>query len=1757
MFVNEELQDHLETSSRVKVRSAVIAEWNMNMSNNIFYAGNYRYRPNDEDFPEYNNIAQSFSTADSINRFYTGATDADVVIDGGLDNDDTPTAFVSKKEKERLLYSLEDCFGRFRPRSGINKLRYFEGNYSHFSNINMTRRPRYYVSTKLDGFKYWTSYRTEEGIERGIANINLNGQNFIHDAAPFVVYDSPVPANRVVIKMQTNVGNIDLGPFIGGNEVSQDPFFGEANQTTPIRWKVQSLDASRNWVDLSVFDQNSVREDGSPIIGSDGYVELAYGLIIPPAYKENFKIVAECSSANLIPDPTNLPNGTAYFVQENTNDPGSIYVVRNTAQKNQGTLANFDANYGWGVFDQIASDTGFVKNLTNPPSFTNDFNGTTQYREFEYLYGLRIVVETMNVFDSTFDLIELSPRLTADISDSVLGFNVTKTASDLGNAGLPVGQLLASVGTLDIFDVNQAFFPENPNSIVKDYTSQNLQLKFYEVVEEVNDNFYYVPIKTMYSEGFPQIQSDQKTVSLSLRDLFFYFESLTAPQIIVQNASLSYAISLILDAIGFSNYTFRRNENEGEEIIPYFFVPPDVSVAEVLNNIAISTQSVMFFDELNNLVVMSRDYFLPRSNERATDLILRGSVDFEKDGTNKNSRTSTKLSNIIDISFRNNQIFNDGVIKYETRSIQRSYGSTRQATLVDRNKTWIYKPALLWEVSGSENTKSVNEESGTQSSYVLSAIPLNSNLRADVPVVENHRVINNVMDFGDGIYWIARYDGYFYANGEMIKYDAVQYNVPGISGVEQNDPNVEGDNIWITSVEEYQKYFAKIPFNGKMYPTGLVRIYSEPNFEVVGGQTRLKNGPVAKHGRGQFGTTIVHHSAGLDSYWSDRNNIKGCSMDAKYIFDESIRRLVYTNSTLVSNEGNAVIQVIDATTARVGDYVEKFFKDDINQENNPEAEGERQRNIIPENTRIIGVETYGDDSPETETNFVVTVQSTSEGNKYYFNGELHPTLFLAKGRTYTFDQSDSSNVGHSLYLSTTLNGHHELGGTVAEAEYTDGTNYTGTVGTDRLLTFTVPSNAPETLYYVCVNHSGMAGDSQLNILTGINQITLSNTVRLLSDKDFLGLIDLDGSVLISNGENPIIEVENTEGLEEGLYIQNSFSSATSNIVPENTQIVSIDSVNNRITISNTLEEPDSEFNINLSAGRIKFNSLILVEKAPDTTDGKAGIETSIVQNTSTSGVIKNILTNTYLEETNKENYYPGTIQSSALVLRGNTVNTTEDPKNFISYIHKPLENRFRHFGTRARIIGRVENDETRGQTPEGGSVYYTIEQVETGQSPVLVGGSGGMAIMVNPETNNGYYFEIAALTENNLDNYVVDGEVYNVYFYRLDRNVNAESNRDNAIPTRLFGGIAEINVDDGTFVGQSRMANEDSPTVYDMAVEYEDINNIRRFYLYLNNRVIAVVDDENPLPVYNNMALFVRGNAKIMFENVYALTNNYSQNSVFSIDTPINSVFGVDNVNAQDTFQKYSMNGLVQATYLKGISSAEPPKYNMYFEEFGTIMREASYFDVRYDKAFPALSAQLSPTFSRLKGYTSSGFLASAYGAEFLVFNHTDTALSLDSSSGNYLRIQGVTFTEQSSNELTVDDYYQKKSNFADPQFVSETFVESPVDAKADFVDIKLNRISEGRREFTIEAPYIQTQSHAERLMDWLVDKIMKPRQSVGMRVFAMPILQLGDIVQIDYINKSNFNEISDSNKRYVVYSINYVRQTDGPSMEVFLSEVT
>jgi hypothetical protein len=104
-----------------------------------------------------------------------------------------------------------------------------------------------------------------------------------------------------------------------------------------------------------------------------------------------------------------------------------------------------------------------------------------------------------------------------------------------------------------------------------------------------------------------------------------------------------------------------------------------------------------------------------------------------------------------------------------------------------------------------------------------------------------------------------------------------------------------------------------------------------------------------------------------------------------------------------------------------------------------------------------------------------------------------PILVLTKGKTYIFDQSNSSNTGHPLKFSTTSDGTHGSG-----TEYTTGVTYNGTPGSAGAYTQIVVSATTPTLYYYCSNHSGMGGSTNIvDFNLGYNNGDITATFPLL------------------------------------------------------------------------------------------------------------------------------------------------------------------------------------------------------------------------------------------------------------------------------------------------------------------------------------------------------------------------------------------------------------------------------------------------------------------------------------------------------------------------------------------------------------------------------------------------------------------------------------------------------------------------------------
>lgn len=1533
MYSDADLTYYLQTSSTIQSKSKIIGEWNLNIIENMDVIGNYKNRPtvvsNVISSSASNSYVKETSFTDVNSRTWYGYTDYDVTIDGGYTEDGTtPLTFLNQNEQQKALMSLEDCFKRFRPRSGINKFRFgFNDNKLSPSNRNMYLRPRYYFASKDDIFKYWSSYRKSNDVEYGFST---GTNNIITDSAPFIKYKYSVAANRVIVKIQTNVSDIKLDNV----SATDDVFYADGDdiRSTPKQWKLQKLNGT-TWEDIYTTTTD--------VFSADGYLELAYGLknsaIFSNDYKYNFKLLGTVVSSTLLPSLSSGEKGSAYIISDSGS--GILKIWTGSAW-----TADEAAQYGWYLNTNTQDNTqqhAKELNKNNAPKYI-DGSSNTIYKEFDYIGGLRIVVDSMSRPNTTLDLIELSPRLSVDLTDFTKSYSISKSLSDVGNTGIPVGQLAASSGNITIFDVGQYFNTNNQNSVLNIYdgqtfkyslVSKNLQLKFYETISQVPSPYsspttfkdYTIPIKTMYVDGFPKQADYDRNVDLSLRDLFFYFESIIAPEMMLVNESLSVIISTLLDYIGFSNYVFKRNQISGVEekdpVIPYFFIPPNKNVAEILSELARATQTAMFFDESNNFVLMTKGYMIPDVIGDINSVIDKRKVDVILYG---NDQLTGEKANIGNIRSGNIDIYNDGKIVYNNMYIQKEVTDLDQRANLEKYMNWTYKPVLLWESTGEVQLRSRNEEINTQNDYTLSAIPLKTKLTSDLPTVvdeinpannQTRRVLkNNTIEFDNGISYISRYNGYFYANGEIIKYDAVQYAIVSsavelnslksatatsatietktphnfaqydsilitsttpptynntwyvqsatettftikttsqLANITQTGYVTKIDNVWITSVEDYQRYFSNLPIGGKMYPTGKVRIYVEPKYDVNGD---LQLGEVSKHGREQFGTARATHytSTESDPMWSTASSIKTFKMDWQYLF-----------------------------------------------------------------------------KPE-------------------------------------WSQNNSSTAN-----TTTTN--------------------------------------------------------------------------------------------------------------------------------------------------------------------IKNNSAIL--------DKKASVSTQIA----------NYLGFTRYDGAGKYTTASELIQSSSIIVSGASFSEQYSALSCINRISKDLttfNTSFDTFGARLRILGdlpQIKKNEDNtissfSQFPKGRMALWSTA---TASQPLQIS-SGGISFYTNTN-NEGYYLELVALSNSSKDATVSsDDSIYTLYLYKL-KIVDGI-----LTPTILLKRFVPILTDAGTFLDKGG----DISTVYDLSVQISKTSNGRFLSVYLNNNIVGSTEDQaNNITAIQNVGTFVRGSSSLMFENIYAIDTADNNGN----ETKVSDVYAMDN---SSSLKNYAVSGIVQSTFLNKLSASSPYSTTktdgttvskLYYEEFGTIMREMTYLNIKFNKAYPALYSSIAQPYAS-KGFCISGYNPTPYGAEFLIFNVTDTLLSLSSTSANYLRILGTSFTQNAKQELTVDEYYSRRTSLSNQDSIlSNTDI---TQYKKDYLNIKNSRMTYGIKSFSIESAYIQNYNAANDLMKWLIPKLSNPKKSIGVDVFGMPIIQLGDIIKIDYVSPDlSITQIS-KNSNFVVYGIEYSKDDSGLAILIYGSEV-
>lgn len=333
------------------------------------------------------------------------------------------------------------------------------------------------------------------------------------------------------------------------------------------------------------------------------------------------------------------------------------------------------------------------------------------------------------------------------------------------------------------------------------------------------------------------------------------------------------------------------------------------------------------------------------------------------------------------------------------------------------------------------------------------------------------------------------------------------------------------------------------------------------------------------------------------------------------------------------------------------------------------------------------------------------------------------------------------------------------------------------------------------------------------------------------------------------------------------------------------------------------------------------------------------------------------------------------------------------------------------------------------------------------------------------------------------------------YFIEIQTDASYKDTKDKAVKViKVVNGNKKVledsqNGDTGNLYGGVLNSVQHK---LDVKVHVDDTNSVTIIDVYINNFRITAVDNwstgANEKPIDKKLApssimamfsLLYRTN----FDYIYAMPLTEEQYKVGILENIYNGQYG--NTVLDFAYGDKLINNI-------GV----PAGKNAVVEEFGTVARELRKVKINFAQpgALPLYPSTGVNKYAKILGSRFTN-----HGAEMYVANNAGTFIPLQAGAntflvvGNYVSINGQhEYTEKSINENTTPE------------------------------------------PATFESMWIQTETDAKALYGWIKNQWSKQQQSVNMEVFGNPVIEVGDVIVINYPDNN-----LDGTKKFVVTNVN------------------
>ena len=280
-------------------------------------------------------------------------------------------------------------------------------------------------------------------------------------------------------------------------------------------------------------------------------------------------------------------------------------------------------------------------------SYNESWSQSNSYSDiFTSTEKIKLVIDRMKDREGAVEIIQISPRISVDITDRVVSVSSSQEAQEV-NIVNPIGTSLSASFSIEASNNDGFFDNNNTESPLFGLIDVNVNFIINTLIGGDGGALEKIPSGVAYSNSWNF--NSEGLVSIDCSDRAKFLQARSIENSFYSEKDIRFVIADILERAEVTNYKLCFAPEDIEKTAKYFFFQDEKTVWECLQEIAIAEQSFYYFDGEGIFNWISRDYWW-QSQEIDYEILSRS--------------TNEKLANLNSYSIQYTSVVNKANIQY-------------------------------------------------------------------------------------------------------------------------------------------------------------------------------------------------------------------------------------------------------------------------------------------------------------------------------------------------------------------------------------------------------------------------------------------------------------------------------------------------------------------------------------------------------------------------------------------------------------------------------------------------------------------------------------------------------------------------------------------------------------------------------------------------------------------------------------------------------------------------------------------------------------------------------------------------------------------------------------------------------------------------------------------------------------------------------------------------------------------------------------